>query len=275
MRKSKFTVVFREKDSYILHNTMKNAVMRVSDVEYKQFIDEMEKTNSIESDFSMEFPKALLDYGFVVEDDENEMAILNSRFFDFERDSELCITMIVTRNCNFKCPYCYEIAEPKSMNETIYQNTKTLIINQIKERHFKNVYLSFFGGEPTLEAESIITFLQELKEENEKLPEPARIQAGMTTNAYLLTPDLIDRLLQAGVEHYQITIDGMKKTHDKSRILLDGSGTWERIIDQVKYFKTKKENFSILLRSNISPEIYNDIDNWLEFLAENFNDDER
>lgn len=70
------------------------------------------------------------------------MATLNSLYFDFERHSELCITMIVTRKCNFKCLYCYEVAENKSMSEDIYNKAVDFIMNNIKMYNYKNVYIS-------------------------------------------------------------------------------------------------------------------------------------
>jgi uncharacterized protein len=221
------------------------------------------------------FHKDLKTANMIVKESDNELNTLNAMYQDFENDGELCITMIVTRKCNFKCPYCYEVYENKVMDWDIYIKSIDFIMNFIEAHHSKKVYLSFFGGEPTLEAKNIIKFMELLHERVHKLDNKIVLQAGITTNGYLLDQSLFTKFVAQGIVRYQITIDGLEEVHNQSRMLLNGNGTWKTIINNVLAVKNTDENFFMLLRSNITPQAYANIDDWFHFLSENFGTDNR
>lgn len=274
---SRFTNIIKKEEDYILHNTLSGSLMRVYSDEHKYIIDSLKRKEWFELDKEKDrqFLDVLKEHNMIVLYAENELATLNQLFYDQEHNGSMEITLIVTRLCNFKCPYCYEESENKIMTEEIYDYVIDYIINKIENKAIDNVHISFFGGEPTLEHKNIIRFMRNLNERNEKLVKPARINAGITTNGYLLNKDIVDEFLDCNIRFYQITVDGFSETHNKSRILADGSGTWDRIIDNIKYFKTKKEDFVVLIRGNVTPKMYNNIDNWLAFINENFGNDSR
>ncbi len=84
---------------------------------------------------------------------------------------------------------------------------------------------------------------------------------------------MIDNFISNNIFRYQITVDGMEKDHDSSRYLAGKQGSWKTIIENLKYFKTiNNKNVSVLIRSNITPSIYHNIDEWLEYLHNNFNE---
>lgn len=209
----------------------------------------------------------------IVEETEDELATLNSRYFSFEKNSELYVMLIVTRRCNFRCAYCYEEYVDADMSEAVFDNTKAFVIHQIKANHYKNVYISFFGGEPTLMSKEIVRFMTMLLAENSKLQSPAHIRAIMTTNGYLLTPKVLDEFIKCNIIRYQITVDGLEADHDGSRYLSNGKGTWKRIVKNLEHFKAVSDpRVSVLLRSNITPSTYAHIEEWLEYIHENFSE---
>jgi uncharacterized protein len=261
---------------YLLHNTLTNGVIKVNSTQLKSYVDCISSTKTFSYDPQDEFQSVLKSLGMIVDEKEDELASLNSLYFSFEHNSELYVMLIVTRRCNFRCAYCYEEYIDSDMDQSIFNTTKNFIISQIQQENFNNVYLSFFGGEPTLMAKEINAFMKELLAENEALSKPAAIKAIMTTNGFLLTPELIDEFISNRIIRYQITVDGMEAEHDSSRYLAGKKGTWKKIIDNLNYFKkVKNEDVSVLIRSNISPNVYSNIDHWLEYLHENFNDHKR
>lgn len=131
----------------------------------------------------------------VVDDNIDEITFLNSNYFWFEHNSELSVMLIVTRKCNFRCSYCYEEYSNKDMSQNVFNDVTSFIIDQIKIHNYKNVYISFFGGEPTLMAKEINKFMSGLLSENRKLERPANIRAVMTTNGYLLSPKIIEEFI--------------------------------------------------------------------------------
>lgn len=207
----------------------------------------------------------------IVDEAEDELSTLNALYFNFEHKSELYVMLIVTRRCNFRCAYCYEEYSNSDMDKTIFDNTLAYVISQIESQHYKNVFISFFGGEPTLMAKEIVSFMTELLRKNSELRFPADIRAIITTNGYLLTPKMLDEFISCNIVRYQITVDGMASDHDQSRYLANGGGTWQQIINNLNYFRTISDSrVSVLLRTNITPGIYKHIDEWLEYIHKNF-----
>ena len=120
-------------------------------------------------------------------------------------------------------------------------------------------------------AKEINEFMSSLLFANENLPEPAYIRAIMTTNGYLLTSKMLHQFVHNHIIRYQITLDGFKDIHDSTRYLANGVGTWETIVENLNNFNNLKEkNVTVLLRSNVTPALYNRIDEWLEFIHNNF-----
>ena len=265
MKLSKFTNLIRKENVYLLHNALTDSVLRVNSSDLQKLIDNLCSQRHLEDEVvdQSEFLMTLKKLNFIVCDEEDEDATLNSSFFHFEHSAELYVMLIVTRRCNFRCTYCYEETEMRDMSPDIWRNALDFVINQIHEKHFQNVYISFFGGEPTLMSKEILQFMQKLNYES----------AMMTTNGYLLSEEMITSFVKNRIVRYQITVDGLAESHDKSRYLANGQGTWRAIINNLKLFeKIEDASVSVLIRSNITPESYANIDEWLKYLYENFSD---
>lgn len=72
----------------------------------------------------------------------------------------------------------------------------------------------------------IINHLQEL------LPKD-QTEISVTTNGFLITPEIIDHLATAHVQSLQITFDGDSKSHNKTRYNIDKSPTYQKIISNI------------------------------------------
>jgi MoaA/NifB/PqqE/SkfB family radical SAM enzyme len=104
--------------------------------------------------------------------------------------------IIPIRRCNLSCTYCneYDDFSPPVPTAVMIQR-----INRLADLGTSILTLS--GGEPMLhpDLDEIIAAMR------------ARgVIAGMITNGYLLMPDRIKRLNQAGLDHMQISIDNVK-----------------------------------------------------------------
>lgn len=156
-------------ESYLVHNTLAKGLIKVNNNKMKQVIDVLDEANSIELDSGNEFLFSLNDLGNVVEDGVDEIANLNSLYYEFEKNSELSIILMVTRRCNFRCAYCYEEYANKGISDSVFENVKKHILQRIVSENFKTVFISFFGGEPTLKAAEINVFMKDLLLKNAKL----------------------------------------------------------------------------------------------------------
>jgi MoaA/NifB/PqqE/SkfB family radical SAM enzyme len=101
--------------------------------------------------------------------------------------------LIPTRRCNLSCAYCNEYDD---YSDPVPLDVLESRIQRLAD--FGTSIITLSGGEPLLhpELDSVITAIRR-----------RRILAGMITNGYLLTPQRVERLNRAGLDHLQISID--------------------------------------------------------------------
>lgn len=103
--------------------------------------------------------------------------------------------IVPMRRCNLSCTYCNEyddFSDPVPVDEMLRR------IDHLGR--LKTSVITISGGEPLLhpELDAIVTQIQR-----------TGAIAGMITNGYLLMPDRIKRLNDAGLDHMQISIDNV------------------------------------------------------------------
>ena len=58
--------------------------------------------------------------------------------------------LMVTSNCNLRCPYCYLHKKSEVMSKSMIENSINLLIHNAKIQNKQEIKVTFFGGEPTL-----------------------------------------------------------------------------------------------------------------------------
>ena len=147
----------------------------------------------------------------------------------FSRDS-LGLTIAPTLDCNFACPYCYEDKRPGKMSEEVANRLVDYVERMLPGR--SSLRVMWYGGEPLM-CKDIVESLTErfLRVATDC---DATFRASMTTNGYLLTPNVVDRLSRFPVwEKIQITLDGTAAYHDRKRPLKSGRQTFRTVYDNL------------------------------------------
>lgn len=208
--------------------------------------------------------------GYVVDDDLNEYEQEKKHVEEcYEKSANIFSALIfVTDKCNFRCVYCPQKHSPNVLSEKNWDLLYKYLEKNIKNGKYKYTEIAFFGGEPLLELTNIRKFIQKLKKLQETHPFDDYYY--MTTNAYLLTPRVYDELESYGFCSFQITLDGFADTHDKMRPRADGSGTWNIIIDNLKYINTKQDSTKIILRTNCNDQNISSMSEFYEYLNTTF-----
>lgn len=156
------------------------------------------------------------------------------------------LTICPTMGCNFDCPYCFENHYAGKMSAQVQDDVVALAERMLDASGSANLDINWFGGEPLL-APDVIESL------SERLMALVRgrggtYSAGIITNGYLLTQDIVDMLDRSCVESAQITIDGLGPTHDATRHLADGGSTFERIVGNLRNLSIP---FRVSVRHNV------------------------
>lgn len=211
-----------------------------------------------------EIIEKLMNKGILVSNETNEQTMLNHMIGRVLFPSDLGLNISPTEYCNFRCKYCYEKHNSIKMNSTVQNDIIAFVRANMK--NYSKLNVSWFGGEPLLAVDQIKVLSEAFM--NTCQFYKRKYTSTMTTNGYLLNVELFKQLLDLRVSGYQISIDGLRDTHDNQRPLVNGSNTFNVIIDNLKKIKAlRNRNFHIVIRSNITFDIYEKLDEYIDLLS--------
>jgi uncharacterized protein len=184
----------------------------------------------------------------------------------------LQLIIMPTEACNFRCIYCYEEFKLKRMEPKVVQGVMNFL-----DRRAPNLGcldLSWFGGEPLLARDIIEEILEHVSLLRRKYQE-LQFFSHISTNAFLLSRSLFERLLQLGVTQYQITFDGPREYHDKKRLLAGGGGTFEKLWQNLVALRDVRGEFTILVRLHIDKDNLESLPTFVREFGAMFGQDSR
>lgn len=151
-----------------------------------------------------------------------------------------------TQICNFKCFYCtqsksYGEMEKIGFNRRHMSNEMfTKIANDAMRFNGGLKRVLFTGlGEPLANPE-IPNMIEYMKERN--IAEGYEI----ITNAYLLTHEMTDRLLESGLTFLRVSIQGL--TEEKYKEISGVNISYEKLLDNIKYFYQQKKGCKLYIK---------------------------
>lgn len=176
----------------------------------------------------------LSDQGFLVEKDYDECEAIKYKFNSnyFGGNAFLNVVLVPGMDCNFKCPYCFEkVPGSRSLFETNQERYFSVLKKYAKKifGKYENVQISLFGGEPLLFSSRIFDFFDFLEQEMPGLS----YFSSIVTNGSLLNKKTAKQLIKYKCKSVQITLDGCKNIHDKTRIFKDGTESYNLLIENI------------------------------------------
>lgn len=147
------------------------------------------------------------------------------------------MTINPTLDCNMRCWYCYEKHDAARMNADTLERIVRLIENKAESGTVDRLSVSFFGGEPLLYFDEVVYPILSRASVICREADVA-LESSFTTNAVLLTKDVLDRI--NSIEwikrpHFQITLDGNREYHNRTRIFADRRPTYDIIFSNMRY----------------------------------------
>lgn len=214
----------------------------------------------------------LADRGFLIPKGVDEYRKFQLKFGQQHyRTDRLELFVLSSEDCNFRCKYCYEDFARGTMRPEVREGIKRLVERRIE--HLRVLQVSWFGGEPLYgwaAIEDLAPYCLEMAQEH-----GVAYGSQMTTNGYLMTPDVADKLLAWKISNFQITVDGVPEDHDCNRPTRDGRGTFWTIFDNLKAMARRTEQFDINLRVNFDKTNQGRMGEFLEMVEKEFRDDPR
>lgn len=152
----------------------------------------------------------------------------------------LGVVLKTVERCNIDCTYCYmfNMGDETYLKRPIYISKKTIVAvaNFLKEAcpalEIDHLVLELHGGEPLMqnkqEFDEMCAYFQA------ELGKIVDFEIVMQTNAMLLDDDWL-RLARKYHIGFGTSIDGLKEYHDKYRIDKRKKGTYDRVVEKLKY----------------------------------------
>lgn len=216
MRTNRYTHFVPYKDSMIVFNGLTEASFQVSAKNASVIRDVIERPD-LYADAYGPFLARMVREGFVVDNDFDEWKEVVVKSDALRRPEEYMIMILPTYQCNLRCWYCVQKHADLWLAPEVIERIKSLIQSKLAEESIRKLSLSWFGGEPLLAYGQVLEISRWAKAAAAAAGKS--YAASITTNATLLTPERIEELRDAGMVHYQITIDGDSDTHNKIKVL--------------------------------------------------------
>ncbi len=148
----------------------------------------------------------------------------------------------LTEKCNLRCIHC-RVGTSKNKQKQLTLEEFKGIIDELSKMKIIQIILS--GGEPFIHKNIYEIIFYAI---NSKIPD-----VSLVTNGTLLNDKIIKKVKKIGLKKISLSLDGLKKNHDKIR----GKGNYQKTILAVS--KLIKENFEVKISITINKINKNDL----------------
>ncbi|MGQ0536182.1 MAG: radical SAM/SPASM domain-containing protein [Methanobacteriota archaeon] len=171
-----------------------------------------------------------------------------------------------TRACNLTCLHCGNPAEGKA-HEGAWEKPQELSTDEVKrifagiaaDYDARRIAIGITGGEATLRRDlcEIVAYFKTL----------GFGSVSLTTNCLLTgrDPSLVDRLVEAGVSLFTISLDGASKGHDTQRCL---GGSFDEVVKTIRYLRARHPHVGITVNTVATPFNWHEVPEVYRLMAE-------
>lgn len=260
MKLSKYIKQFNLNDEkVVLFNTLTGAI----DVMNGEMYDSLKNGNF--KHINSETITQLKMRGYIFENQLEEERLVKQLLELEGKMPDVTFIICVTYACNLDCTYCFEKKSLVRGERILSKDEVDKIFECVEiisaERKFKNIHILLYGGEPLLKRNiNIVEYIfSETRKRN------YRIQAITNGTELSVYKDLFKRNLDI-MSTFQITLDGTKQIHNKTRKYYSGKGSYEHIVENVDYCVAL--GMPITLRINVGKENIGNIGEVLKLICE-------
>ena len=268
-KKSNYNVEIEtiEEGKKLVYNTY-SGIFGIMDVKTQEIYNNIEKINNINAE-EIETAKTIdimAKAGYIIDRDKDELATMEvERAVGRFNKNHMHLAIAPTMDCNMCCPYCFENKNKLVMDD----KTQEALIDFTKlhfeaHKNIKSLSVGWYGGEPLLQKDVIYSISEKLIDLCEE--KEVSYSATITTNGILLDIDTTKRLVNdCKISSAQITIDGMKETHNKRRLLVGDGDSFDIIVQNID---ACKDFINITVRVNVDKDNMDDVEKLTEFFLE-------
>lgn len=270
MKISKYTKLLKYNDKYFIYNSLSNFLCEIDVNLFAILNNKQQSKNEIVIDEidDNDTWNLLVAQRIISQNDKDDLLEITSSFEKMRRVSQsLNLTLAPTMDCNFHCPYCFETKKRGVMTNKTVVN----VIHFVKNYdNIKNIFVTWFGGEPLLYPEVIKKISNEIS-----ILGKHDYSAQIITNGYNLTIDNIKLLIESKVNLIQLSMDGIFEHHNKTRFTKTDNDTFTTIIKNIDCFHKTDLDVSLIIRINLDNKNIHTYKGIHNFFTERYENDKR
>lgn len=236
---------FKAKDINILLDVNSGGVHVIDDITY-------DVLDYVEPPFADECPSDVIEklsekysaedikesYSEIVELYNDKLLYSNDVYGDFANTAvespikAMCLH--IAHDCNLRCKYCFASTGDfgtgrKLMPLEVGKAAIDFLLEKSVGR--ENLEVDFFGGEPLMNFDVVKEIVKYARSKEKEYNKNFRFT--ITTNGLLLTDDKIE-YINKEMSNVVLSIDGRKEVNDRMRVRVDGSGCYDKIVENYK-----------------------------------------
>ncbi len=259
---------------------MINLINGATDIIEKDIYDKIISNKFDELD--KKIVNALLErkYLFKTEDEYHQFIIsVDNKIEELEKKATPNFLVVPSYACNLHCIYCYEQTymikgttniDPLEMVDLQFERIDKIMESYEKQygKPTDDIRITIMGGEPLLRCnlKTISYIFEQTKKRNYTID---IVSNGVDLNYYI---ELFNKYKDT-LDHIQITVDGVKKIHDKRRIFHDGKGSFDLIMKNIHL--SIDNGITIVLRVNVDATNINELSELADVLVKEFKNSEK
>ncbi len=254
MKASRYILNISRNGFMYLFNTLTRCYVRLTQsVGIKVW--ELLQDNKLES-LPKSFITKLEKGGFVIDNSMDELLYIRERNMLARNSKHYFLILLPTLNCNYHCWYCIQDHVESKMNMQCVDKIKAHINHMIEVEKIESLHIDWFGGEPLM-------FFDDIVETISRYALNKCGDAGIpfinssTTNGYYLNENVIEKCIKLKFRHFQITLDGNQKFHDKVKFTKGCDSTFKLVLINICHLLEQSKDVIIYLRINYT---HNNID---------------
>lgn len=170
---------------------------------------------------------------------ENIIDIIRTKSCNSEkmwRDGKLLnkLWLSISHTCNLNCEYCFADGGSYGSKMIMSKEKAKECIDYFFKYFNKNskvIHINFFGGEPLLNKDVFIFATNYI---NSKIADlSCKPKYIITTNCTNIDDEILDTIIKNNM-HMNISIDGMEYIQNKNRKFVDGRGSFNIVVENIK-----------------------------------------
>lgn len=248
MKLSRYNIIINKGDYAYWYNSLSRRYFKIPKGISDKIVGVM-KINEDEVCLPLILKEKLIDGGFLIDRNIDELKIVRDRSKEAINSKEYFLIILPTLNCNYHCWYCIQDHIESKMSPDIMERIKKHIDYMINIEKIEALNLDWFGGEPFLYFSEVVEPISKYAQERCKKAEiPFRNSS--TTNGYYLSSDIIDRCVKLDFKQFQITLDGNKEFHDKVKFYKGCDSTFSHVLKNINNILIASKEIRMYLRIN-------------------------